>query len=98
LLCEHFFAFFPINLLISITSFTQLRLPAVISSGMVLQQNDSVTFWGWGYNGQLVKVTGSWNKDTASVRINNHGKWSMKIKTPAEGGPYSFRLALSLNF
>jgi len=25
----------------------QLRLPAILSSNMVLQQNDSVMLWGW---------------------------------------------------
>jgi sialate O-acetylesterase len=69
-------------------SFAQLRLPSVISSGMVLQQNDSVTFWGWGYNGQQVKITGSWNNNTTAGTISNIGKWSFKIKTPAAGGPY----------
>lgn len=86
-----------ISLLVSVKSFTQLRLPSVISSGMVLQQNDSVSLWGWGYNGQLIKATGSWNSDTSSVRINNHGKWNMKIKTPAAGGPYTLRISTSGN-
>ena len=30
----------------------QLRLPAIISSGMVLQQNDSASLWGWGNPGR----------------------------------------------
>src|SRR5438876_10296939 len=77
-----------INLFISVKSFSQLRLPAVISSGMVLQQNDSVTLWGWGYNGQNVKVTRTWNNDTSSTIVTNLARWSIKIKTPLAGGPY----------
>jgi sialate O-acetylesterase len=87
-----FFSFFLISFLITVKSFSQLRLPAVISSGMVLQQNDSVALWGWGYNGQPVKITGSWNNNTASTAVTNHGNWSIKIKTPAAGGPYTLRI------
>jgi sialate O-acetylesterase len=78
-------------LIISIAGSTQLRLPAVISSGMVLQQNDSVTLWGWGYNGAQVRITGSWNNVSTSTAINNLGKWQTKIKTPAHGGPYTLQ-------
>jgi sialate O-acetylesterase len=87
-----FFSFFLISFLITVKSFSQLRLPAVISSGMVLQQNDSVALWGWGYNGQPVKITGSWNNNTASTVVTNHGNWSIKIKTPAAGGPYTLHI------
>jgi sialate O-acetylesterase len=82
-----------ISLFVSVKSFSQLRLPSVLSSGMVLQQNDSVTFWGWGYNGQQVKITGSWDNSTTTGTINNIGKWSFKIKTPAAGGPYTIKIA-----
>ena len=86
-----------INLFISVKSFPQLRLPAIVSSGMVLQQNDSVTLWGWGYNGQKVSVTGSWNNDTSSVTVSNLARWDMKIKTPAAGGPYKLHISSSGN-
>jgi sialate O-acetylesterase len=76
-------------LFISINSFSQLRLPSVISPGMVIQQNDLVTFWGWGYNGQQVKITGSWDNAITTGVVNNNGKWSFPVKTPGAGGPYT---------
>src|SRR5258706_4876855 len=85
--------FFLLGLFASGSSFSQLRIPSVISSGMVLQQNDSVTFWGWGYNGQQVKITGSWDNSVTTGTINNIGKWDFKIKTPAAGGPYTVRIS-----
>ncbi len=72
----------------SLNSFGQLRLPAIISSGMVFQQNDSVSVWGWGNNNYKVKIAGSWNNDSTITTVNNHGKWITKIKTPAAGGPF----------
>jgi len=60
---------------------------------MVLQQNDSVTFWGWGYNGEQVKVSGSWDNSVSSGTVSNIGKWNFKIKTPLAGGPYTIRVS-----
>ena len=83
---------FLVCLFLSTSSCSQLRLPAVIASGMVLQQNDSVTLWGWGYSGQQVQVTGSWNNSTATATIANTAKWQVKLKTPAAGGPYTINI------
>lgn len=60
---------------------------------MVLQQNDSATFWGWGYNGQQVRLSGSWDNSVTTCVVSNIGKWNCKVKTPAAGGPYTLRIA-----
>lgn len=89
-------SFVTIGILLSVSSFAQLRLPAVISSGMVLQQNDSVSIWGWGYSSEQVKVTGSWDNNTvATGKVANTAKWSVKLKTPAAGGPFTIRITSS---
>jgi sialate O-acetylesterase len=72
--------------------FSQLRLPAIISSGMVLQQNDSASLWGWGNPGEKVFITPSWNNRTDSAITTNNANWKIKLKTPAAGGPYSITL------
>ncbi|MDP4265218.1 MAG: sialate O-acetylesterase [Bacteroidota bacterium] len=88
---------FLLGLFVSLQVFSQLRLPSVISSGMVLQQNDSVTLWGWGYNGQQVNAAGSWNNIPSACTVSNLGKWSMKIKTPPAGGPYTLHISSAGN-
>ncbi len=70
----------------------QLRLPAVISSGMVLQQNDSASLWGWGNPSEKILITTSWNNKTDTSIVNNRANWKIKVKTPAAGGPYSITL------
>lgn len=71
----------------------QLRLPAILSSGMVLQQNDSVALWGWAGPGEKVYVTTSWNKRTDSAIVSNLATWKLKVKTPAAGGPYTIDIS-----
>ena len=71
------------------SAFAQLRLPSIISSGMVLQQNDTVTLWGWGNPGEKVVISTSWNYRSDSINVNNRANWKIKVKTPAAGGPYS---------
>jgi sialate O-acetylesterase len=57
-------------------------LPSVISSNMVLQQNDSVKLWGWSDIGEIVWITTSWNNQTYSVATTPQANWQLKIKTP----------------
>jgi sialate O-acetylesterase len=70
----------------------QLRLPAIISSGMVLQQNDSASLWGWGNPAEKISVTTSWDNRTDTATVNNRANWKIKVKTPVAGGPYSITL------
>ena len=74
------------------SSNAQLRLPSIISSGMVLQQNDSSGIWGWGNPAERVLVTTSWNNKTDTTTVNNRANWKIKVKTPAAGGPYTITL------
>jgi sialate O-acetylesterase len=87
------------SLLLSLSSFlliqtaqSQLRLPAIIASGMVLQQNDSVALWGWAGPAEKVFVSTSWNGHTDSTIVNNGAAWKLKVKTPAAGGPYTITI------
>jgi sialate O-acetylesterase len=66
----------------------QLRLPAILSSGMVLQQYDSVYLWGWANPDEPVTIKTSWNNQDYKLKGLNTGKWKIKISTPAAGGPY----------
>ncbi len=84
------------QLLLSITAIfcatnglAQLRLPSIIGSGMVLQQNDSVTLWGWCGPSAKVIVTTSWNNHSDSTVATNMASWHLKVKTPAAGGPFT---------
>jgi sialate O-acetylesterase len=54
-----------------------VRLPAVISDHMVLQQETPATVWGWAEPGE--KVTVKFADKTAEVAADPAGKWSVKL-------------------
>ena len=67
----------------------RIILPAIISDHMVLQQEASVTIWGWTtQTREDIQVWGSWGKDTVVTRPQA-GRWSVQLKTPKAGGPFS---------
>jgi len=79
-------------ILLSFNASSQIRLPAVLSSGMVLQQNDSVALWGWAQPGEKIMITTGWNKTKDSTIVSNGAVWKCKVKTPVAGGPYTIIL------
>ena len=59
-------------------AFANVRLPAVISNNMVLQQRSSAKLWGWAEPGEKVFITTSWNNKTDSVATNGNGQWQLR--------------------
>ena len=84
--------FYAIVLLLPAVLSAAIRLPALVGSNMVLQQNDSVTIWGWANPSEKVTVFTGWDNRTATVTTSGDAKWALKIHTPAAGGPYEIRL------
>lgn len=69
-------------------SFATIRLPAVFSDHMVLQQNEEVKIFGWGNPSEKIVIKPSWNSIEYTTVTNNLAVWEVKIKTPNAGGPY----------
>jgi len=67
-------------------------LPSFFTDNMVLQQKTNVPFWGQGTVNSKVKVTTSWDKKTYVVQANTNGDWSVNLKTPSYGGPYTIMI------
>lgn len=69
-----------------------VRLPAIISSDMVLQQRSLVKLWGWGSPTEKVIVTPSWNGKADSTTVNENAAWQLNVQTPPAGGPYTIAI------
>jgi len=82
-----------IVLITAAISYADVKLPAVISDNMVLQQNSRVNIWGWAEPGEKINVKTSWQWIFGkSVRADKDGNWKMLLKTPKAGGPHKITI------
>ncbi len=72
--------------------FAIIRLPPIMASNMVLQQNSQATLWGWSDPSERFTIACSWRTTVDSVQAPNSGRWKAKISTPAAGGPYTITI------
>ena len=56
------------------TAFADVKLPAIISDNMVLQQDSPAGVWGWAEPGE--KVTVKFAGKSAGAVADANGKWS----------------------
>lgn len=65
-----------------------VSLPAIISRGMVLQQQTHVSLWGKAKSSTKVTVLTSWDQKLYTVISSKDGSWEFSVLTPKAGGPY----------
>ena len=85
----------PLLLLLLLTGtgvFANVRLPAVLSDNMILQQRSTAKLWGWCEPGEKIYVTPSWASEIDSVKGTRDGNWQLPLSTPAAGGPYTIQI------
>jgi sialate O-acetylesterase len=70
----------------SVPAAAKLRLPPIISDGMVLQRDRAVTIWGTA--GMREAVTVSLAGQSVSTVADQDGKWQVKLAAMKAGGPY----------
>ena len=78
-------------LLLSQVAFCQVRLPRLISDGMVLQRGDSVKIWGWAAADE--KVTINFSGKTYTDTTGKDGKWAVMLSELKAGGPYGMEIS-----
>ena len=83
LFCSIFCCF---ALIFSQHAFCQIRLPRLISDGMVLQRDVEVKIWGWADAGETLTV--HFNGQSHSTSANKDGQWQIMLSALKTGGPY----------
>jgi len=83
---------FIICLLVALNTMATVKMPAVFSDNMVLQQKSSVPFWGSAAPGKLLKITTSWDQKVYETTVGSNGNWETKVSTPSYGGPFSIEI------
>jgi len=79
-----------IFLLCSSMGTSQISLPKILGSGMVLQRNENVKIWGWASAGEDIRL--EFNKKKYSVKTDNNGMWSVNLSPMKAGGPYTMQI------
>jgi sialate O-acetylesterase len=74
-------------------AFGEVRLPRLISDGMVLQRGNSAKIWGWAAEGE--KVTINFNSKTYHTTTGKDGKWAVLLSELKAGGPYNMEISAS---
>ncbi|RYY76863.1 MAG: 9-O-acetylesterase [Gammaproteobacteria bacterium] len=63
-----------------------VRLPRLVSDGLVLQRDKPINLWGWADEGEQVRVT--LGKQTLTTDTKS-GRWKVTFKPLPAGGPYT---------
>ena len=75
------------------TAGAQVRLPQLISDGMVLQRDIQTHLWGWASPGEKVAV--KFDRHTYKAVTGQNGRWSVTLPALKAGGPYSMDINAS---
>lgn len=77
------------------TLHAQVKLPAIISDNMILQQNSKAALWGWAAPGEKIAITNNWDNKIITATANASGKWLTYIQTAKAGGPFRLTFTAS---
>lgn len=64
----------------------KVRLPALVSDGMILQRNQKLKIWGYADAGEKVNI--SFLNKTYSATADNSGNWNIMLPELKAGGPF----------
>ncbi|MBB5441186.1 sialate O-acetylesterase [Pedobacter sp. AK017] len=67
-----------------------IKLPEIVSDGMVLQRDARIRIWGWGNPGEKVVVTFKNESYNAITAANGH--WELLLKPQSAGGPFTMTI------
>lgn len=78
---------------IGFTVQAKVKLPAVFSNNMVLQQKTNAAIWGKDEPGKTIDIGTTWNKKIYTGIADQNGNWKIMVATPAYGGPYRITIS-----
>ena len=70
----------------------KIKLPALFSDNMILQQKSNAPMWGWANKNESILIRTSWDSILYKTKANDQGKWKIAMKTPKAGGPYTIEV------
>ncbi len=69
------------------TCFADVKLPEIISDGIVLQRNAEIPVWGWADPDEPITLT--FMGKEYKTRASSDGKWNISLPKMNPGGPFT---------
>jgi sialate O-acetylesterase len=69
-----------------VTSHAEIKLPAIFSDNMLMQQNTQVNIWGKADANKTVTIKTSWSKKAVKTTADANGDWKTSFETPKTDG------------
>lgn len=86
-----------LTFVVAISAFTaiygEVRLPILISDGMVLQREVGVKIWGWASEGERISI--DFIDSTYTTVADGSGNWHVVLAKLNAGGPYEMNITAS---
>lgn len=67
---------------------SEIKLPAIFSDGMLLQQQSQINIWGKADANRKVTIKVSWSTEKIKTMADNNGNWKVVIVTPKTDGKH----------
>ena len=82
-----------VSLLFVTLAFAQVRLPKLVSNGMVLQRDANLKIWGWAAPNEVIAI--NFINSDYRVTANATGNWELQLPALTAGGPYTMKIQAS---
>lgn len=70
----------------------EVKLPAIVSSNMVLQRNTTVVLWGWSDAKEKITIEVSWLSEEMNIKADKRGRWQIEVKTTNSKDPQIIKI------
>jgi len=75
---------------IVLSATAQVRLPQLISGGMVLQREVPAKIWGWASPGETIQL--NFKNTNYKTLADANGQWEIQLPPQKAGGPYTIKI------
>jgi sialate O-acetylesterase len=76
--------------MLPVSNYCQVKLPKLISDGMILQRDADIKIWGWASANEKINIT--FIDSTYRITANSNGEWEVSLPKLKAGGPFSMKI------
>tara|TARA_B100000809_G_scaffold204793_1_gene206280 strand:+ start:16163 stop:17620 length:1458 start_codon:yes stop_codon:yes gene_type:complete len=80
------------NLLFVQSIRAEVKLPAIVSSNMVLQRNTTIMLWGWADAKEKITINASWLNEQLNIEADKEGNWIVELQTTNTKAPQTIKI------